>query len=61
VQRDDDSEQTIHERLRVYHEQTEPLVEYYCSLAQRTDGPVFHRVEASGTVAEVRQEIQKLL
>lgn len=29
VQRTDDSEETVLERLRVYHEQTEPLVRYY--------------------------------
>lgn len=28
-QRDDDSEQTIRHRLEVYHEQTEPLVDFY--------------------------------
>jgi len=28
-QRKDDSEQTIRDRLRVYHEQTEPLIRYY--------------------------------
>ena len=30
-QREDDREATIRDRLRVYHEQTEPLVEYYQS------------------------------
>ena len=29
VQRSDDREETILERLKVYHEQTEPLVEFY--------------------------------
>jgi adenylate kinase len=28
-QRDDDTEETISNRLKVYHEQTEPLIEYY--------------------------------
>ncbi len=28
-QRDDDKEETVRERLRVYREQTEPLIEYY--------------------------------
>lgn len=31
VQRTDDKEETILERLKVYHEQTEPLVDYYRS------------------------------
>ena len=29
VQRTDDREETVLERLKIYHEQTEPLVEYY--------------------------------
>lgn len=29
VQRTDDKEETILERLKIYHEQTEPLVDYY--------------------------------
>jgi len=29
IQRDDDKEETVRERLRVYKEQTEPLIEYY--------------------------------
>ena len=29
IQRDDDREQTVRERLKVYHRQTEPLLEYY--------------------------------
>lgn len=30
-QREDDKEETVRERLRVYHEQTAPLIEYYKS------------------------------
>ena len=37
VIRPDDQEQTVRKRLAVYHEQTEPLVEYYQKLAQETD------------------------
>ena len=29
VQRDDDKAETVLERLKVYHEQTEPLIDYY--------------------------------
>ena len=28
-QRDDDKEETVKNRLHAYHEQTEPLIEYY--------------------------------
>jgi adenylate kinase len=40
IQRDDDQPEVIENRLRVYHEQTEPLVEYYDErgLMRRIDG-----------------------
>jgi adenylate kinase len=40
VQRDDDTPEVIKNRLRVYHEQTEPLVDYYDQhgLMRRIDG-----------------------
>ncbi|MBT8112119.1 MAG: adenylate kinase, partial [Gammaproteobacteria bacterium] len=31
IQRDDDKEETVKERLKVYHDQTEPLINYYTS------------------------------
>jgi adenylate kinase len=39
-ERDDDSPETVRERLRVYHRETEPLVDYYGQrgLLQRVDG-----------------------
>jgi adenylate kinase len=40
VQRDDDKEETVRKRLVVYHEQTEPLIDYYdkVGLLRRFDG-----------------------
>jgi len=40
VQRDDDKEETVRKRLAVYHEQTEPLIDYYDrrGLLRRFDG-----------------------
>jgi adenylate kinase len=40
VQRDDDKPEVVQQRLRVYHEQTEPLVDYYDQkgLLRRVDG-----------------------
>ena len=40
VQRDDDKDEVVRKRLEVYHEQTEPLVEYYDEqgLMRRIDG-----------------------
>ena len=45
--REDDRAEVVAERLRVYHEQTEPLVEYYAALG------LLRRVDGSGTPDEV--------
>lgn len=50
-QRDDDKEETVRNRLRVYHEKTAPLVEYY-----RKQGKLYS-IDGSKPVEEVRQEI----
>ena len=33
IQREDDQEETVRNRLKVYHQQTKPLVEYYTQLS----------------------------
>ena len=59
VQRDDDKEATVKKRLKIYHEQTEPLVSYYAEWASSGDehAPKLHRIEGVGTVDEVRDRI----
>jgi adenylate kinase len=59
VQRDDDKEATVKKRLKVYHEQTEPLVSYYSEWAASGDAhaPAVHRIEGVGAVEEVRERI----
>lgn len=57
VQRDDDKEETVRERLRVYHEQTEPLVAYYQSKAAENSSVTFARVDGIGTVDEIKDRI----
>ena len=57
VQRDDDREETVRERLRVYHEQTEPLVEYYQTAAQQNSDLKFARVDGVGSVHEIKSRI----
>ncbi|MFB6122899.1 MAG: adenylate kinase [Haloferacaceae archaeon] len=51
VQRDDDTEETVRERLRVYEENTEPVVEHY-----RDEG-VLETVDGEGTPDEVFDRI----
>ncbi len=59
VQRDDDKEETVKNRLGVYHKQTEPLVHYYEEWARKGDpkAPKYHRVDGLGTVDQVRDRI----
>jgi adenylate kinase len=61
IQRDDDRPETIRKRLAVYHEQTEPLVDYYESrdLLRRFDGsrtPTEVHDHIRATIATLRLE-----
>ncbi len=59
VQRKDDEEQTVRERLNVYHQQTEPLIGYYSGWAAKgdPDAPAYLRIEGVGAVEEIRDRI----
>lgn len=53
--RDDDKPETVKNRLRVYQEQTEPLIEYY-----RKQGKIVDIV-ANGTKEDIFADIKKVL
>lgn len=59
IQRDDDRESTIRNRLSVYHEQTAPLVNYYQQWAEQEPeaAPAYHRVEGIGSVDDIRAQV----
>ena len=59
IQREDDREETVRNRLTVYHEQTEPLVAYYSEwfASGRSDAPKFARVNGIGSLAAIRDAI----
>jgi adenylate kinase len=59
IQRDDDREETVRQRLEVYHRQTEPLVKYYSKWADsgEMEAPRYHRIDGLGRVEEVRDRI----
>ncbi len=59
IQRSDDAEETVRNRLAIYHEQTEPLVSYYRQWADEgaAEAPFFKRVDGIGDVADIREEI----
>jgi len=63
VQRDDDKEEVVRERLKIYHEQTEPLVDYYKKWEASGDpnAPKYIKIDGVGTVDEIKQKIFKAL
>ncbi|WP_253449307.1 adenylate kinase [Halomonas sp. Y3] len=63
IQRDDDRESTVRNRLAVYHEQTAPLVDYYQAWAEQdaVAAPAYHRVEGVGSVDDIKAQVLKAL
>jgi adenylate kinase len=59
IQRDDDQEDTVKARLKVYHDQTEPLIDYYSTWAAQggEDAPRYIKVNGIGDVKEIRDRI----
>lgn len=53
--RADDAPETVRERLRVYHEQTQPLIDYYSKKG------LLHTVDTDAEVEEVEQRVRKAL
>ena len=58
VQRDDDTSDTIAERLKVYHAQTAPLIDFY---KQRSDQVRIIDLDANQSVETVRSDLEKAL
>ena len=59
VQRDDDKEDTVRKRLEVYHDQTEPLIDYYKNWQSsgQAGAPQYVRIEGVGKVEEIRDQV----
>ena len=59
IQRDDDKEETVKNRLAVYHQQTKPLINYYGDwAASRAPGaPRYVCIAGMGKVEEIRDRI----
>lgn len=55
VQRKDDAPETVSDRLKVYHEQTEPLKDFYGKVGKLSV------VEGLGTVSEITERVLKAL
>lgn len=59
VQRDDDKEETVKKRLDVYHDQTEPLIDYYKKWEGSGDAgaPKYLHINGVGTLDEITGQI----
>lgn len=58
VQRDDDKESTVRERLRVYREQTSPLVDFYKAIASEKKAALkYTTVDGSGETEKIKEKI----
>lgn len=55
ILRDDDKPETVEQRLRVYHEQTQPLIDYY------TKEGILKEVDGTIDLEDVFAEITKIL
>ena len=56
IQRDDDKEETVKARLKVYHDQTEPLIGFYTSEAS-AGACAYVKIEGVGGVEQIRDKI----
>jgi len=63
IQREDDTEETVRNRLAVYHAQTEPLVTYYQQWEASGDpkAPRYRKVNGIGTVEGIRDACRTAL
>ena len=57
VQRDDDKEEVVLDRLKVYHELTEPLINYYKEQAKKNPSLKYIRVDGTADIADVEAAI----
>ena len=59
IQRDDDQEDTVKARLKVYHDQTEPLIAYYSKWADKggANSPKYIKIQGIGSVDDIRGQV----
>ncbi|MFL2847273.1 MAG: adenylate kinase [Pseudohongiellaceae bacterium] len=61
IQREDDKEETIRNRLNVYHLQTKPLVDFYTKLSNSDTNVRVIKINGLAKVDAIREEIFKTL
>ncbi|WP_428737827.1 adenylate kinase [Sulfurimonas sp.] len=57
VQRDDDKEEVVLDRLKVYHDQTEPLIGYYKDQASKDSSIKYITVDGTADIIDVEKAI----
>ncbi len=59
IQRDDDQQETVKNRLHVYHQQTAPLISYYSAWSRdgSSNAPQYVHIEGKGSVEDIRDKI----
>ncbi len=57
IQREDDKEEIVKDRLKVYHEQTQPLVDYYKKEAQNSENLKYIHIDGTQPIDKVQSEI----
>jgi adenylate kinase len=57
VQRDDDKEEVVKDRLKVYHDQTEPLIDYYKAQSEKNPSIKYIKVDGTKDIKEVEENI----
>ena len=57
VQRDDDKEEVVLDRLKVYHDLTKPLIGYYKDQAKKLSSLTYITVDGTADIADVESDI----
>ncbi|TBR43429.1 adenylate kinase [Marinomonas agarivorans] len=57
IQRDDDTEATVRNRLNVYHEQTAPLIDYYNGSQTLANPPKYIKVNGVGDLNDIKKTL----
>jgi adenylate kinase len=61
VQRDDDKEEVVLDRLKVYHDLTKPLIGYYKDQAKKLSSLTYITVDGTADIADVEASIMSQL
>ena len=59
TQRPDDKKETVEQRLKIYHQQTQPLVKFYMEKSRdsKSKTPCFHNIQGVGSVNDIFNSI----